>query len=78
MARLYLARAEIKTGEKEVAKKRLQDLIDQDASLSQALFTKSMIARDEKLEGQAQDELRKIVKNDQDFMPAKRALAESP
>lgn len=74
--RLYLARAEMKTGDTAIARKRLQDLIDQEPTLVQAAYSLAMLLRQEKLEGQVRDELKKVILKDQDYIPAKRALAE--
>jgi tetratricopeptide (TPR) repeat protein len=75
--RLYLSRAEIETGELDVAKKRLQDLIDQEPTLVQANYSLAMLLRQQKLESQARDELKKVLSKDQDYIPAKRALSQN-
>lgn len=77
ITRLYLARAEMRTGEIEVARKRLQDLVDQEPTLVQAAFSRAMLLRQEGLPAQGDDELKKVLKSDPDYMPAKRALSES-
>lgn len=77
ITRLYLARAEMRTGEIEVARKRLQDLVDQEPTLVQAAFSRAMLLRQEGLPAQGDEELKKVLKSDPDYMPAKRALSES-
>jgi cellulose synthase operon protein C len=77
VTRLYLARAEMKTGDVEAARKRLQDLVDQEPNFVQAAFSRAMLMRQEGLTAQANDELRKIVRADADYTPAKRALSEA-
>lgn len=75
VTQLYLARAELATGDPESARKRLQDVIDQDGTLVQASYSLGMLLRQQGLEGQALEELRKVIKADSDYTPAKRALA---
>ncbi|MBI1949344.1 MAG: zinc-ribbon domain-containing protein [Deltaproteobacteria bacterium] len=75
VTQMYLARAELLTGDPESARKRLQDVIDQDATLVQASYSLGMLLRQQNLEGQALEELRKVIKADPDYTPAKRALA---
>lgn len=77
VTQLYLARVEVATGDPETARKRLQDVIDQDGTLVQASYSLGMLLRQQKLEGQALEELRKVIKADPDYTPAKRALAEA-
>lgn len=75
LTQLYLARAELATGDPETARKRLQDVIDQDATLVQASYSLGVLLRQQNLEGQALEELKKVIKADPDYTPAKRALA---
>ncbi|MCC7111514.1 MAG: hypothetical protein IT382_19625, partial [Deltaproteobacteria bacterium] len=72
---MYLARVEVATGAPETARKRLQDVIDQDGTLVQASYSLGLLLRQMKLEGQALEEFRKIIRTDPDYTPAKRALA---
>jgi tetratricopeptide (TPR) repeat protein len=76
MMRLYLARAETATGDLDSAKKRLEDLIDQEPTLVQASYSLAMLMREQKLAPQARAELKKVILKDPDYVPAKRALAD--
>jgi Tfp pilus assembly protein PilF len=58
------------------AKKNIQDLVDQEPTLVQAQYTQAMLARSQHQDGPATEELKKVVKADPDFTPAKRALAD--
>ncbi len=78
ITRLYLARSELLTGELDNAAKHLQDLIDQEPTLVQAQFSLAMTFRKQHHETDAEEELKKVVKADPDYTPAKKALAESP
>ncbi len=42
----------------------------------QARYSLGMVLRSQKLEAQARDELRAVVKQDPDYLPAKQALAD--
>lgn len=75
VTQMYLARVEVATGAPETARKRLQDVIDQDGTLVQASYSLGLLLRQMKLEGQALEEFRKIIRTDPDYTPAKRALA---
>ncbi len=76
VTRLYLARAEFSTGEVEAARKRLLDLVETEPHLLQARYSLAMVLRSQKLEAQAKEHLRFVVKHDPDYLAAKRALAE--
>jgi tetratricopeptide (TPR) repeat protein len=75
MTRLYLARAELLTGDLESARKRLQDLVETEPTLVQARYSLAMVLRAQKLESQATTELKAVVRQDPDYQPAKQALA---
>ncbi|HEY4221327.1 MAG TPA: tetratricopeptide repeat protein, partial [Myxococcota bacterium] len=74
---LYLARAEARSGELDDAKKRIQDLVDQEPTLVAAQYTQAMLLRQQHLEAQATEQLKKVLKADPDYQPAKRALSEA-
>lgn len=73
---LYLARAEMDSGDIDSARARLQDLVTQEPSLVQAAYSLAMLLRQQNLEAQARDDLLKIVLKEQDYLPAKAALAD--
>ena len=75
VTRLYLARAELLSGDDESARKRLQDLVETEPTLVQARYSLAMVLRAQKLEAQAVTELKAVVRQDPDFLPAKQALA---
>ncbi|MCC7070527.1 MAG: zinc-ribbon domain-containing protein [Deltaproteobacteria bacterium] len=75
LTQMYLARAELATGDPESARKRLQDVIDQDGTLVQASYSLGVLLRQQNLEGQALEEFKKVIRADPDYTPAKRALA---
>jgi len=76
VTRLYLARAELLSGDDEAARKRLQDLVETEPTLVQARYSLAMALRAQKLEAQATTELKSVVRQDPDYLPAKQALAE--
>lgn len=77
MTRLYLARAELATRELDSARKRINEIADQETSLAQAQYTRAMLMRQDGLVAEANEELKKLVRSNPDYLPAKRALAES-
>ncbi len=76
VTRLYLARAELASGDIEAARKRLQDLVETEPTLVQARYSLAMTLRQLKLEFQAASELKSVVRQDPDYLPAKQALAD--
>ena len=73
---LYMGRAEAADGDLEAARKRLGELAEAEPTLVQARYSLGMVMRAQKLEAQASEELRAVVKQDPDFLPAKHALDE--
>jgi tetratricopeptide (TPR) repeat protein len=76
ITRLYAARADHLAGDIEGARKQLQDLVETEPTLVQAKYSLGMVLRSQKLEAQARNELRAVVKQDPDYLPAKQALAD--
>ncbi|MDP2342511.1 MAG: tetratricopeptide repeat protein [Deltaproteobacteria bacterium] len=76
VTRLYLARAELLTGDDDAARTRLTDLVETEPTLVQARYSLAMVLRKQKLEAQATTELKSVVRQDPDYLPAKQALAE--
>jgi tetratricopeptide (TPR) repeat protein len=76
ITRLYAARADHLAGDIEGARKQLLDLVETEPTLVQARYSLGMVLRSQKLEAQARDELRAVVKQDPDYLPAKQALAD--
>lgn len=74
--RLYAARADHLAGDVEGARKQFQNLVETEPTLLQAKYSLGMVLRTQKLEAQARNELRAVIKQDPDFLPAKQALAE--
>jgi tetratricopeptide (TPR) repeat protein len=77
VTRLYLARAELASGNVEEARTQLQSLVEDEPTMVQARYTLAMVLRAQKLEAQARNELKSVVKQDPDFLPAKQALADT-
>ena len=75
LTRMYLARSLLASGDVEGARKRLQDLVETEPTLVQARYSLAIALRKQELEAQAQNELRSVVRQDPDFLPAKQALA---
>ena len=73
--RLYLARAELFSGDAVGARAHLAELVENEPSLVQARYSLAMALREQKLEAEATSELRTVVQQDPDFLPAKQALA---
>ncbi len=76
VTRLYLARAELLAGQDEAARALLVDLVETEPTLVQARYSLAMVFRKQKLEAQATTELKAVVRQDPDYLPAKQALAE--
>ena len=75
VTRLYLARAELLSGADEAARKRLQELVETEPTLVQARYSLAMALRAQKLEVQATNQLKSVVRQDPEYLPAKQALA---
>jgi tetratricopeptide (TPR) repeat protein len=73
---VYMGRAEIADGDLEAGRKRLAELTEAEPTFVQARYSLAMVQRKQKLEAQATEQLRAVVKQDPDFLPAKRALDE--
>jgi predicted Zn finger-like uncharacterized protein len=71
---LYAGRAEAAAGNTEAARKRFADLVETEPTLHQARYSQAMLLKKKKLDAQASEELRAILKQDPDYLPAKRAL----
>jgi tetratricopeptide (TPR) repeat protein len=76
VTRMYLARADLMSGDVEGARKQLQDLVETEPTLVQARYSLAMVLRAQKLEAQAKNELTAVVRQDPDYLPAKQALAD--
>jgi Tfp pilus assembly protein PilF len=76
MTVLYMARAELALGELEAARTRLTSLVGEDPSLLAAQTTLAVVMKKRGLTAQANEELKKVIKADSDYTPAKRALVE--
>jgi predicted Zn finger-like uncharacterized protein len=76
VTRLYLARADLLSGDVESARSQLQEIVDTEPTLVQARYSLAMVLRAQKLEAQATNELKAVVRQDPDFLPAKQALAD--
>ncbi len=76
VTRLYLARSELAVGNVEEARAQLQQLVEDEPTMAQARFSLAMVLRAQKLEAQARNELKTVVKQDPDFLPAKQGLAD--
>jgi tetratricopeptide (TPR) repeat protein len=76
VTQLYLGRVQAALGDLEGARKRLSDLAETEPTLVQARYSLAMVLRAQKLEAQATTELKAVVQQDPDFLPAKQALAE--
>jgi len=76
VTRMYLARADLLSGDIEGARKQLQDLVETEPTLVQARYSLAMVLRAQKLEAQAKNELKAVVRQDPDYLPAKQALAD--
>jgi tetratricopeptide (TPR) repeat protein len=76
MVRLYAARADHVAGELDGARRQFQALIEAEPTMVQARYSLGMVLRSLKLEAQARNELRTVVQQDPDYLPAKQALAE--
>ena len=74
--RLYAARADHLIGDVELARTQLQDLVETEPTLLQARYSLGMVLRSQKLEAQSRNELRSVVTQDPDYLPAKQALAD--
>jgi len=78
ITQLYLARADAAAQDLEAARKRLVELVEAEPTLVQARYSLAMVLKELKLDAQADEELRAVVKQDPDFLPAKRALDDTP
>ena len=76
VTRLYLARADLLSGDVESARSQLQEIVETEPTLVQARYSLAMVLRAQKLEAQATNELKAVVRQDPDFLPAKQALAD--
>jgi tetratricopeptide (TPR) repeat protein len=75
ITRLYLADAELRTGELKGAQARLQDLVETEPALIQARYLLGVILRKQGEEEEGRKLLEAVVRTDPDFLPAKQALA---
>jgi len=76
VTQLYMARADAAGGDLEAARKRLVELTEAEPTLIQARYSLAMVLRQQKLEAEAAEQLKAVVRQDPDYTPAKQALAE--
>jgi tetratricopeptide (TPR) repeat protein len=76
VTQLYMARAEAAGGDLDGARKRLAELAESEPTLVQARYSLGVVLRQQKLEAEATEQLKAVVQQDPDYLPAKQALAE--
>jgi lipopolysaccharide biosynthesis regulator YciM len=73
-----MGRAELAGEDLEAARKRLGELAEAEPGFVQARYSLAMVMRAQKLDAQANELLRAVVKQDPDFLPARQALDQQP